>query len=393
MTKKRLIIVIVSLVVISLIGWFCFKNNLPLQDSQASLAATPADELETESTSDSEPAPEEPSVKKVEWIKPEVIKGVYATGWMAGSEKWFPRIVQFINETEVNSLVIDVKDDTGTLSYISQVPLVDEVKSRQRKINDPQKMFEILKENNIYPIARVVVFKDPFMAKAKPEWAVKDINGGLWKDRHGLNWVDPYNKQYWDYIIAICKEAIEMGFQEIQFDYVRFTSDGDVKRCIYPFNNGNAKEDVIMEFLQYARTELKAYDIPISADIFGLTTSADADLGIGQRFEKIAANVDIVCPMVYPSHYIPGNFGLKNPNLAPYETVFRSVGDAMKRLEETGNTNTTIRPWLQDFSLGSRYGREQIQAQIKALNDLGIKEWLFWNPSCRYDTGKYNKAN
>lgn len=334
-----------------------------------------------------ETKPEPP--QKLDWPKPDEIKGVYATAWMAGSDKWFPRIINFINETKVNALVIDVKDDTGTLSYTSQIPLVNEINSSERKIRDPQKVFDLLKEHKIFPIARIVVFKDPYMAKNKPEWAVKDSNGGLWKDRKGLNWVDPHNQNYWDYIVDICKEAIEMGFQEIQFDYVRFTSDGDVKRCVYPYNNGKPAAEVIKDFLQYARTQLQAYHVPISADIFGLTTSANADLGIGQRFEIIAENVDVVCPMVYPSHYIPGNFGLKNPDVAPYETVLRSVSDAKIKLEQAGNTATTIRPWLQDFSLGSHYGRAQIQAQIKAVEDAGVKEWIFWNPSCRYDVEKY----
>lgn len=351
----------------------------------------PLRKIAAEHTSLAPPAvPETVTPKKIDWPKPEYVKGVYATGWMAGSEKWLPRIVQFIDETEVNALVIDVKDDTGTLSYASNVPLAKQVNSAERKIRDTQKVFKLLKEHNIFPIARIVVFKDPFMAKNKPEWAVKNADGGLWKDRKGLYWVDPYNKQYWDYIVDISKEAIEMGFQEIQYDYVRFTSDGDVKQCVYPFSNGKPAAEVIKEFLQYAKLKLEPYQVPVSADIFGLTTTADADLGIGQRFEKIAESVDIVCPMVYPSHYIPGNFGLKNPDLAPYETVYRSLSDAKKRLEEAGNTKTQIRPWLQDFSLGSRYGRTQIQAQIKAVTDAGIKEWIFWNPSCRYQAERYN---
>lgn len=329
-------------------------------------------------------------IKKRDWPKPKAIKGIYATGWMAGSAKWFPRLVQFINETEVNSLVVDVKDDTGAISYQSQVELVNQIKASEIKIKDPKAMIQILYENQIFPIARIVVFKDPFLARKKPEWAVKDIDGGLWKDRKGLNWVDPYNRELWDYIISIAEEAIAIGFQEIQFDYVRFTSDGDIKRCVYPFNNGDKPEDVIQNFLKYARAKLQPYQIPISADIFGLTTSVPDDQGIGQQFEKIVSNVDVICPMVYPSHYAHGTFGLKNPNQQPYETVLKGVSDAKKRLEDTGNTTTIIRPWLQDFNLGHHYGRNEIKAQIKAVEDAGLNEWIFWNPSCRYDKEKYN---
>ncbi|NLY74976.1 MAG: putative glycoside hydrolase [Firmicutes bacterium] len=337
-----------------------------------------------------EPPRSERRIAKLDWPKPPEIKGIYATAWMAGSPKWFPRLVQFINETEFNAIVIDVKDDTGTLSYRSQVEMVNQIKASENKIPDPEAMIRTLYENQIYPIARIVAFKDPLLARKKPEWAVGDIDGGIWKDRKGLNWVDPYNRELWDYLVAIAEEAIALGFQEIQFDYVRFTSDGDTKRCVYPYNTGESRADAIENFLKYARAKLRPYQIPVSADVFGLTVSVPDDQGIGQQFEKIFNNVDIVCPMVYPSHYAAGAFGLKDPNRHPYETVFQGVSDAKKRMEQAGNTSTILRPWLQDFSLGHRYHRDEIQAQIKAVRDAGIKEWIFWNPSCRYDLEKYN---
>ena len=308
---------------------------------------------------------------------------------MAGSGKWLAQTIDFMSQTGINSLVVDVKDDTGTISYQSKVPLAEAIGSWERKIGDPAKLLETLRQHRIYPIARIVVFKDPYLAKHKPEWAVQDSSGGLWEDHKGLNWVDPNNKAYWDYIVAIAREAIGLGFQEIQFDYVRFTSDGAIQRCVYPFSNGELKQDVIRDFLKYAREQLKPYHVPISADIFGLTTSALDDQGIGQLYEKIIANVDIVSPMVYPSHYAPGSFGLGNPNLHPYETVYRAIRDAHKRLEKAGNTTTVLRPWLQDFNLGAHYGRQEIQKQIQAVRDAGASEWIFWNPSCRYQLDKY----
>jgi len=388
--KKKWPTILLPILLFPLITW-----GFAAPGSQDNVIATKTDQIFQTTINPAAPPPspspdaEEANSLQPARPKPETVKGVYVTGWMAGSEKWFPRIVRFINETEVNTMVIDVKDDTGTLSYVSAVPLVNRINSFEKKIPDIHKTLATLRQNNIFPIARIVVFKDPFLAEKMPDWAVKDINGGLWKDRKGLYWVDPYNKQYWDYIVAISIEAVQMGFQEIQYDYVRFTSDGNISRCRYSFNDGNAPEEVIKEFLRYARAKLNPYQVPVSADIFGLVVSADGDLGIGQRFEKIAANVDIVCPMVYPSHYIPGNFGLKNPDLAPYETVYHSLTDAQKRLREAGLTTTGLRPWLQDFSLGSHYGEEQLQAQIRAVNDAGLKEWIFWNPSCRYDPDKY----
>lgn len=346
-----------------------------------------ADPLQVTGIPASEPAKE---LAKTQWPKPAVIKGIYTTGWIAGSVNGFSRLIRFIDETEVNSLVVDIKDDTGTLSFKTDIPLANEIGASIKKIANPVKMMDTLREHHIYPIARIVVFKDPYLAAHKPDWAVKDKSGGLWKDRKGLAWVDPHNHAVWDYVATIAKEAIRLGFQEIQFDYVRFTSDGDLKQCVYPYGNGELRQDVIRDFLVYIKKELEPYQVPISADIFGLTTSAPDDLGIGQQFEKIAQSVDLVCPMVYPSHYAPGSFGLKIPDLHPYETVFRGVRDAMKRLEKIDKNDNHIRPWLQDFSLGNYYGRAQIQAQIKAASDAGVKEWIFWNPSCRYSYEKYN---
>jgi hypothetical protein len=400
MQKKGYLFAIASLILFTFLALFVIFTKTPLGrilqipvaqtvDSKSGPADTAAKKgPQPVAVKPVQPPPQE--LKKMDWPKPQEIRGVYTTGWIAGSGKWFPRLIDFINATEVNALVVDIKDDTGTLSFMADVPLAKTTQSAVKMIADPVKMMRILKEQNIFPIARIVVFKDPFMAKAKPEWAVKDSEGGLWKDRKGLNWIDPYNKLYWDYIVDIAKEAIRLGFQEIQFDYVRFTSDGNTKRCVYPFSNEQAPEDLIREFLKYAKDKLAVYQVPTAADIFGLTTSADADLGIGQRFEKIIGNVDVVCPMVYPSHYIPGNFGLKNPNAQPYQTVFQSISDAKKRMEQAGNTTTQLRPWLQDFSLGVHYGKAEIQAQIKAVKDAGINEWIFWNPSCRYNAAKYN---
>lgn len=328
--------------------------------------------------------PETPA--KPIWERPQAVRGIYATGWMAGSSKWFPRLVKFVQDTQVNTMVIDVKDDEGTLSYRSQVLLAHSLGADEAKINNPEAMMRTLRENNIWPIARLVVFKDPFLARKRPELAVRSKAGGLWRDRNGMTWVDPNCREIWEYNIAIAKEAVAMGFQEIQFDYVRFTSDGKITDCVYPYSDGTKKEDVISAFLAFAQKQLKPLGVKVSADIFGLVTSARDDLGIGQQLEKVAQNVDIISPMVYPSHYARGSFGLTNPDLHPYETVYKGLTDARERL--TG-TQVLIRPWLQDFNLGNAYGREQIQAQIKAVHDAGLREWIFWNPSNHYDAGKY----
>lgn len=331
------------------------------------------------------PTPEHPAVESV--AMPSAVKGVYVTGWIAGAPKSMAGVIRFIDQTEVNSVVIDIKDDTGTLSYKSNVPMVLETKASEQKIPDIVTLLKTLKEHNIYPIARIVVFKDPHLAAARPDWAVKDKNGGYWKDRNGLKWVDPNNKEVWKYTVDIAEEAMAYGFKEIQFDYVRFTSDGVIKNCVYPYSDGTTRADVIKNFLTYAKDRLKKYNAVLSADVFGLTCSVEDDLGIGQKLEKVGGVVDVLSPMVYPSHYYKGTYGLANPDLAPYETITHTMKDANKKL---AGMPVRMRPWLQDFNLPSHYGREQLLAQIKALNDQGIHDWLFWNPNCNYKVEKYN---
>ncbi len=314
-----------------------------------------------------------------------VVKGVYSTGWIAGS-KYFNPLITFIQNTEVNALVVDVKDDTGSMSYLSKVPLAKKINANVSKIKSIENLMDTLKSNDIYPIARIVCFKDPLLAKARPDLAVKSKKGGIWYDRQGLAWVDPHSREVWDYAIDLAKEAAALGFKEIQFDYVRFASDGVLSDIIYPFATGQSKAKVIQSFLAYAREELSVYGVVLSADVFGLVCSVPDDLGIGQQLELIAEEVDFICPMVYPSHYYRGTYGIENPNVKPYETVYKSLTDAMQRIE---GKRAKLRPWLQDFSLGHPYGRAELQAQIKATEDAGIDEWLFWNPTCRYDVTKY----
>lgn len=319
--------------------------------------------------------------------EPPVVRGIYITAWMAGNSHFIGQMIEFIHKTEINSIVVDVKDDTGMISYPSEVPLVKRIGSASRRYN-PAEMLEILRQNDIYPIARIVVFKDPYLAAKRADWAVKSSQGGLWTDFKGLCWVDPYNKEIWNYNIEVAKEAAALGFKEIQFDYVRFTSDGLIKNCRYPGADGRSKSDVIRDFLKYAYQELNPLGVKVSADLFGLTCSARDDLGIGQVLEKVAEGVDIVCPMVYPSHFVKGAYNLSDPELKPYETVYQSLVYARKKLDNS-QQKIIIRPWLQDFSLKSYYGREQLLAQIKAVQNAGLSEWIFWNPTNKYDFRKY----
>ena len=328
-----------------------------------------------------------PPGRRVEPVPmPVPVRGVYATGWTIGTASRFSSLLQLIKKTALNSLVIDIKDDTGTVSYYSRIPAVRKLGAWEEKIADPAALLSTLKEQGVYPIARLVLFKDPILAKKRPDLAVRHVRGGIWRDNRGSGWVDPNSREVWEYNLAIAKEAAALGFSEIQFDYVRYPSDGILRDCVYPHTGDKAKADVIADFLRYARQELEPLGVLISVDIFGLVCSDPGHLGIGQNLEKMAQTVAILSPMLYPSHYYPGTYNLEDPNRQPYETVYRSLTDAQTRLV---GKEATLRPWLQDFSMGVRYGREEIMAQIGAARDAGVDDWLFWNPANRYNPAHY----
>ena len=337
-------------------------------------------------TTDTQNKPQ-PATVPVKFAVPAKVRGVYSTSWIAGSPK-IDEIIDVIRQSKINTIVIDIKDDTGTVSFPTEVPLAKEIGAGSYRIPHLKELVTRLKKENVYTIARIVVFKDPLLAKKHTELAVLDKNGGLWHDRKGMVWVDPNNRKVWKYNLDIAKEAVGLGFNEIQYDYVRFLSDGKISNCVYPFSKGELKEDVIRDFLFYSKKDLNAMGVPLSADIFGLVLSVPDDNNIGQKFEKIAQAVDYISPMVYPSHYPKGYFGINEPDLYPYEVITHSMHDAIKKVP---GIQPKLRPWLQDFNLGHPYGLEQLNLQIKALQENGINDWLFWNPSNKYEIGKYDQ--
>lgn len=322
--------------------------------------------------------------------KPDTVKALYLNAWAAGSPTKLPRLMDMADSTEINSFVIDVKEG-GEISYESQVPLAKTIGASRQYIRDMKGKLAQLRERNIYPIARIVVFKDPVLAKARPDLAVKLADGGVWLDNKGTAWVDTYNKAVWDYNIALAREAVEMGFSEVQWDYVRF-SDAPrayLAKAVYPAAAGRRKDDAVREFLLYSREKLKDLNVPVTADVFGLTVSTTGDMGIGQQWEKMADAVDVILPMVYPSHFIAGNYGLRSPNAAPYRTIKRSMDDAVRRSKPLANA-AIIRPWLQAFTLGPpRYTPAHVRAQIEAVYDAGLTEWVLWSPGSNYDAAAF----
>src|SRR3989339_98083 len=317
---------------------------------------------------------------------PKELKAVYISAWVAGSPKFRDSIIKMIDETELNAIVIDVKDSTGRVSFDMPVPNIQKEGSIEKRIANVRALTDTLHKKNIYIIGRVSVFQDPYMTKKHPDWSVtKKSDGTVWKDRKGLSFLDPAKKEVHDYIVSIAKGAYEEGFDEINFDYIRYPSDGNMKDINYHLKEGESRGDNIEKFFKYLSTEVKKEkNIPMSADLFGLTTEATDDMGIGQVWEKALPYFDFLCPMVYPSHYPAGHAGYKNPSNYPYEVINRALISAVKKTEKVGADKSKIRPWLQDFDLGAVYTKEMVQAQIKAVYDNGLTSWMLWDTANKY---------
>lgn len=316
------------------------------------------------------------------------VKGLYLTAYSAGSAKKMDEVIKLIGETELNAVVIDLKDYSGHILYDSGLPFVNKTGLKSAPIKNLKALVEKLKNHKIYAIARISVFQDPLLAEKKPEWAIKNKNGGLWRDKKGLAWVDPAKKEVWNYVISVAKEAVKNGFDEINFDYVRFPTDGNLSEMVY--GAGVKRYEVIGSFLKYAADELKDAPAYVSVDLFGLTTEAigENDMRIGQRFADAVKYFDYVMPMVYPSHYPAGYLGYKNPADHPYEVVLKAMQSGMKKAE---GQKAKLRAWIQAFNLGAVYDGEKIRAEIRASDEAGANGWVLWNAANRYTTAGLEK--
>jgi len=316
---------------------------------------------------------------------PTTVKAVYFTSWSAGTPSFQKEMFSLIKGTELNSLVIDVKDYSGRISFPMDDSEIVKTGSVQERIPKIKEMIGKLHDQGIYVIGRVAVFQDPFIVKVHPEWSVKDKNtGGIWKDSGGAYWVDPDNKEMWKYVSTIAKEAYAIGFDEINFDYVRFPSDG-VSTAKFDKSASTTKAEVLTSFFSYLHDELSSLGIPISADVFGQTTSDIGDMGIGQHFENVLPYFDFIDPMVYPSHYISGFIDYKNPADHPYAVVKYALDQAVLRAVIASSSPDKIRPWLQAFDLGATYTPEMVHEQIQATADAGANGWLLWNAGSVYN--------
>ena len=323
------------------------------------------------------------------------IKGIYVTAHSAGGSSRWPALLELVDKTELNAMVIDIKDDYGYITYPTDHPELAAMGASKKIIPDIRKLIDTLQEHDIYPIARIVVFKDSVLARKQPDWSFLNPNGTVWQNNREESFVNPYIEEVWDYNILVAKEAARLGFKEIQFDYVRFP-EGFEKRAdtLKYFKTEQSRVDIVAGFVQKALKELEPLGVRVSVDIFGYAASVPAAEGIGQDFLKISEAVHVISPMVYPSHYSTGWFNLKDPDKAPYETIKGAMRDTLKKLEPLGEARPIIRPWIQDFTanwLGAghyiKYGRAEVEAQIRALKESGIDEYLVWNPTNKYTAG------
>ena len=325
---------------------------------------------------------------------PAQIRGIYLNAYAAGSARRLPALLALADTTELNTFVVDVKDEKG-IHYRSELELPTELAQQgEQTIRNLAAFVDTLHAHGIHAVARIVVFKDPILSKAKPEWSIRTPDGELWMDKAGNTWVSSWEPAVWDYNLSIAEEAARAGFDEIQFDYIRFPEPyPSLPDQVHPKATGTRTE-AIVAFLDEARERLHPLGAIVAADVFGLSPNDGRDINIGQQWEDVLAAADHVLPMVYPSHYLSTHLpGVKTPNRMPYETVFKSVGAGMvraERLADAGVTTGRVIPWLQAFDAPwvdreYSYGPDQAKAQIDALYAVGVEDWIFWHPGSRYE--------
>ena len=336
---------------------------------------------------------------------PEQVKGIYMTACVAATPSFRNRLVKLIQETELNTVIIDIKDYSGTVSFNIDDPLVKGTNGGGCRVSDMREFIRSLHEKGIYVVGRITVFQDPFYAGKHPELAVKKATATstVWKDHKGISYIDVGAEEYWKYIVVLSKASYWAGFDELNYDYIRFPSDGNMYDIYYPFSEDRivadpdlGKAEVLREFFAYLYEEMKDTDVILSADLFGMTMTNPDDLNIGQVLEYTAPYFDYIAPMVYPSHYPNGFNGYQNVNDHPYEIVKYSMDEGVRRLKEMANSTTTpiegrgevssdqLRPWLQDNDYPVHYTPEMVRTQIQATYDAGLDSWMLWDASNTY---------
>jgi hypothetical protein len=345
------------------------------------------------------PTPPSPESKPAKIFKDIKVKALYLTGWTMSSDSKIKHFVDLGKNTEINAYVVDIKDEDGYVGFEPDIAEVKEIKAWKPKYN-VDKVIKAFHDSDIYVIGRIACFKDPIYSSKRPELAIKNSGGNIWRDNHGLTWLNPYNEDAWPYLVNIAKEGKKKGFDEIQFDYVRFANDGSKKAMNFGNKEGK-KYEAINGFLKFAKKEMP--DTKISADVFGIICESPDDIeDIGQNLETVGMEIDYISPMAYPSHYAMGQIvnGVKfaKPDFDPYGVVFNTLYKCKERLSKVTGYHAKVRPYLQDFTatwlgkgLYKSYGEAEVRQQIKAVYDAGYEEWIFWNAGNSYSEGAFLK--
>ncbi|PIR67042.1 MAG: hypothetical protein COU51_00430 [Parcubacteria group bacterium CG10_big_fil_rev_8_21_14_0_10_36_14] len=315
--------------------------------------------------------------------KSKVVKGIYLTAYTVGTRR-LDELITFVKNNNLNAVVIDVKGPVGEPAFHLKRDALQKYNT-QRELYDVDGVINKLHEKGIYAIARLFVFQDPYIVGIEPQYALQRKGGGLWADYKGVRWLDPTHFGVWKYTVEFAREAYERGFDEVQFDYIRFPSDGNLATIEYSNWDGTTSKEVEIEkFFAYVSKVLRGVKIPISADLFGLVCCYDDyDLGIGQKLSRALPYFDFISPMMYPSHYANGFIGYANPADAPYGVVKYSMDEANRirngLLSSTSTPLAELRPWIQDFDIGAVYDSFKVNEQIRAVEETGGEGFLIWN--------------
>jgi hypothetical protein len=326
-------------------------------------------------------------------LEDKLIYGVYATAGATGDNERFTALLDMIERTELNAIILDIKDSAGYVFYNTGVETPHEI-GAVMPVYDVEYVLNEIKSRGIYAIARIVIFEDPVLAEARPEWAIRDNQeGGVWRTFTGIGWMNPYREEVWDYNIALMEEAVELGFDEVQLDYMRFPTDGPLNRADYgQESNAETRDQAIANFLQRAYESIAPTTAYLTGDIFGMTLWDPTEGEIGQNLVTVTEHLDYVHPMIYPSHFYEGSMGFDVPNDHPYEVIYQSLENGAQMLPE--RLKPKLRPWLQDFSygVGIDYGDHEVREQIRASEDFGASGWMLWNAAANYHEGALRPA-
>jgi hypothetical protein len=362
----------------------------PNASARASQLATAGASSQTAARAEPAAAPQPQIPDTMRRADTAIVRGLYVLRWAAQSPARMRKLIAIADSTEVNALVIDIKDEFG-LNYKSSDTLVARNAGTAGTIPNLRAMIDTMRAHGVTPIARLVVFKDSVAARLNPQHTIRKADGGVWRDKEGLAWVSAYDPKIWEYNIRVAEDMARAGFAEVQFDYIRFPEPyPSLPKQVFPTANGRTKQQALAEFLRTACPRVRALGAKCTIDVFGLTTTVPGALEIGQHWESLSPHVDVMLPMTYPSHYPRGAFGIARPNAEPYRVNHVAIKRARERDEKLGiNDPGHVRAWLQAFSLPRmvpKYGPRELEEQKRAIYDAGYDSWILWNPGSRYES-------